>query len=65
MSLGKSRSEVPSSASVQAGRLSAFGPPPLLEGEDSAAYDEILASVSAAVKPAEILMEIWVRDVVR
>jgi hypothetical protein len=41
-----------------------FGPPPLLEGEDPAAYDELLARVSGAVGPSDILEEIWVRDVV-
>ena len=39
-------------------------PPPLLEGEDTAAYDELLVRISGAVKPADILEEIWVRDVV-
>jgi hypothetical protein len=28
-----------------------FGPAPLLDGEDPAAYDELLARVSGAVKP--------------
>ena len=41
-----------------------FGPAPLLDGEDAAAYDELLARVSGAVKPSDILEEIWVRDVV-
>jgi len=41
-----------------------FGPPPLLDGEDPAAYDDLLARVSGAVKPSDILEEIWVRDVV-
>src|SRR6516162_4353675 len=41
-----------------------FGPAPLLDGEDSAAYDELLARVSGAVKPTDILEEIWVRDIV-
>jgi hypothetical protein len=41
-----------------------FGPAPLLDGEDPAAYDELLARVSGAVKPSDILEEIWVRDVV-
>ena len=36
----------------------------LLENEDAAAYDEIFARISAAVKPADFLEEIWVRDVV-
>jgi hypothetical protein len=44
--------------------LAPFGPPPLIEGEDSAAYDELLARVSTAVKPADTLEDIWVRDVV-
>jgi len=41
-----------------------FGPAPLLVDEDPAAYDELLARVSGAVKPSDILEEIWVRDVV-
>ncbi len=41
-----------------------FGPPPLVEGEDADAYADLLARVSAVVKPADILEEIWVRDVV-
>ncbi len=41
-----------------------FGPPPLIAGEDPAAYDELLARVSGAVKPSDILEEIWVRDVI-
>jgi hypothetical protein len=44
--------------------LAIFGPPPLLEGEDPAAYDALLARVSEAVRPADMLEEIWVRDVV-
>jgi hypothetical protein len=45
-------------------RLALFGPAPLLEGEDSAAYDELLARISSTIKPADILEEMWVRDVV-
>lgn len=45
-------------------RTNIFGPAPLLEGEDAAAYDELLARVSGAVKPTDILEEVWVRDVV-
>jgi hypothetical protein len=40
------------------------GPPPLIEGEDAAAYDELLVRISAAVKPADILEDIWVREIV-
>jgi len=36
----------------------------LIDGEDPAAYDELLAQVSACVKPADILEDIWVREVV-
>jgi hypothetical protein len=54
----------PTSPPERAGRLALFGPPPLLEGEDTTAYDELLVRISGAVKPADILEEIWVRDVV-
>jgi hypothetical protein len=45
-------------------RLSPFGPPPPLEGEDSMAYDELLARVSGDLKPNDFVEEIWIRDVV-
>src|SRR5215813_13972974 len=54
----------PTSPPERAGRLALSGPPPLLEGEDTAAYDELLVRISGAVKPADILEEIWVRDIV-
>jgi hypothetical protein len=41
-----------------------FGPAPLIEGEDAGAYDELLVRISAAVRPANIFEEIWVRDIV-
>ena len=41
-----------------------LAPPPLIEGEDAAAYDDLLARISGTLKPADILEEIWVRDVV-
>jgi hypothetical protein len=40
-----------------------FGAPPLIAGEDRAAYDELIGRIAAAVKPADVLEEIWVRDV--
>jgi hypothetical protein len=52
------------SAAAAPNRLALFGSPPLLEGEDSAAYDDLLARVSGAVKPADVLEEIWVCDIV-
>jgi hypothetical protein len=42
--------------------VSIFGPPPLLEGEDAGAYEELLARVSSTVRPTDFLEEIWVRD---
>lgn len=41
---------------------SIFGPPLLLEGEDVAAYDELFGRVCAAVKPADVIDEIFVAD---
>ena len=41
-----------------------LGPAPLIRGEEVSGYDALLARVSSAVKPAGILEEIWVRDVV-
>jgi hypothetical protein len=44
--------------------LTLFGQPQLLEGEDAAAYDELLARVCAAVKPVDIIDEMFIADVV-
>ena len=44
--------------------LGLFGPPPLLDSENAESYDELLARISAALKPADILEEIWIRDIV-
>jgi hypothetical protein len=57
-------STTPASLPERVGRLALFGPPPLLEGEDTAAYDELLVRISGAAKPADIFEEIWVRDIV-
>jgi hypothetical protein len=54
----------PARARVRARLWAPFGPPPLIDGENSAEYEELLARVSATVKPADILEEIWVRDIV-
>jgi hypothetical protein len=54
----------PASLPERAGRLALLGPPPLFDGEDTAAYDELLARISGAVKPSDIFEEIWVRDIV-
>ncbi len=41
-----------------------FGAPPLIGGEDAAAYDALTARIAGAVAPADVLEEMWVRDVV-
>jgi hypothetical protein len=60
----KSSTNTMGGATVTTARLLPFGPPPLLEGEDTAAYDELLLRISTAVKPIDILDEICVRDYV-
>lgn len=45
-------------------QLKLFGESLLLEGEDRAAYDELLARVHEAVKPVDILDEMYVADAV-
>src|SRR5262245_25222137 len=62
--LTKSPTNSTSAADRSATRFNLFGPPPLIEGEDPAAYDDLLVRISATVKPADILEDIWVRDVV-
>jgi hypothetical protein len=42
--------------------LRLFGPPPLLEGEDAAVYEELAARVFSAVQPTDFIEEIWARD---
>jgi hypothetical protein len=37
--------------------------PPLIEGEDAAAYDQLLVRICAAVKPVDIIDEIFIADV--
>jgi hypothetical protein len=39
-------------------------PPSLVNGEDAAAYDQLAARFTAAVAPANVIEEMWVRDVV-
>jgi hypothetical protein len=48
----------------RAGKSRFFGPPPLIPGEDPAAYDAMLARVCECVKPTDIIEDIWVRDIV-
>ena len=61
----KSKTEIAApSVPERAQRLALFGPPPLLEGEDAAAYDQLLARICAAVKPVDIIDEMFIADVV-
>ena len=41
-----------------------FGPPPILEGEDAATYDELFGRVCAAIKPVDVIDEILIADAV-
>ena len=45
-------------------RLSVFGPPLLLGGEDAGAYDQLLARFCAAVKPVDVIDEMLTADIV-
>src|SRR5262249_48835540 len=40
-----------------------FGPPILLDGEDAATYDQLFARICSAVKPVDIIEEIFVADI--
>lgn len=59
-----SRKSRPAPKLASVSSISFFGPAPVLDGEDGAAYDELLAQVSSSVKPTDAIEEIWVRDVV-
>jgi hypothetical protein len=61
--MSKNSKRASASRSKALSRISLFGPPPLLEGEDAAAYDELLARISKAVKPSDFIEKIWVRDI--
>ena len=41
-----------------------FGRPPLIPDDDTSAYDTLLARVSAAVRPRDVIEEGWTREVV-
>ncbi len=52
------------SAPARVQRFAFFGPPPVLEGEDAALYDDFVGRMYAAVKPVDIIDELYVADVV-
>jgi len=46
-------------------RLDFLGQPPIIDGEDAAAYDELLARVRAAITPNDVIEEMLIMDVVQ
>ena len=44
--------------------LSFAGPVRLIPGENAVSYDELLARMTGALKPADAVEEVWVRDLV-
>jgi hypothetical protein len=44
--------------------ISLLGPPPRLEGEDVAVYEELMARVHRDLKPRDVIEQIWMRDIV-
>jgi hypothetical protein len=63
MSTGESRSKPSSIATRPTERWAVFGLPPLLGSEKHTDYEELFAKISEAVKPADILEEIWICDI--
>ena len=60
----KARSQSKALASVPTPPWRLFGQPNILEGEDAAAYNELLDRVRAAVNSVDILEEIFIADLV-
>ncbi len=51
------------SAAPPAAALACFGRPPLIPGEETAAYEALQAGISENVRPRGVLEEAWVREV--
>lgn len=45
--------------------IAIFGSPPIIPGEDSSAYDELLLRATSALKPTDIIEEMFLNDIVR
>jgi hypothetical protein len=54
---------VPSTAPLPA-TFDLLGRAPLIPGDNTSGYDTLLARISGAVRPADVLEQAWVRDVV-
>jgi hypothetical protein len=60
----KAKSKSKSMTPAPARRFRLFGQPQILEGEDAAAYDELLARICDAIKPVDTIEEMFIADVV-
>ncbi len=60
----KARSQSKAVASAPAPPWRLFGQPNILEGEDAAAYDELVSLIRAAVKPTDIIEELFVAELI-
>ena len=61
------QSELPTTSTHPSHSLATWaflGPPPLIPGEKQVIYNELLVRISGTLRPADILEEIWIRDVV-
>jgi hypothetical protein len=56
--------KIVSASKARPKRISFFGPPPLLKGEDPKAYNQLLTGVTDCVAPSDFLEEIWINDIV-
>ena len=65
VSMNKSKTDITApSVPGRARRLALFGSHPLIEVEDAAAYDQLLARIFAVVKPVNVIDEMFTADVV-
>jgi hypothetical protein len=60
----KNKTKVGRTSVSEEAQLALFGPPLLLEGEDTAAHDEFLIRIRAAVNPVDIIDDMFIADVV-
>jgi hypothetical protein len=56
--------ELASCASLAPDLKALLGPPPLLEGEDAGAFEDLYERFRSVVTPRDFLEEVWVRDIV-
>ena len=62
--MSQSTNPVAPSTGPSLSRLAWCGPLPLLQSENAADYDDLLARVSGHLKPSDVLEDIWVREIV-